>query len=443
MDLIAEENRTVEQLTNRARVTIAYLISAPTESSHAGNRISLRHELEGAYIAQWHHNHDDDGVIADGVPLLRLLVANNGNRAVHWEPVVDQLIELADDPYPLLAVVGLGSSLDTTRQAIARLDAHRIPMVATVITADDMSTTDQPVKHLVRVAPTNTDEVKVAAKYLKDVLGPGVHKPLIVRDANTGDLFTQTLVKAFRDQLKATVREIPDETYDSTLPNIPAAFAPMMANVCQHGPDVVYYAGRGGDLGLFVKAMAKRPCDLHIDIVTGDSAANLANQLNGPAVDTELVASLKSNITLRFTGLAHPDIWHSSFVPALKPNYLRLECEHCFHGLFPNERQDDGRAIMAYDAMQLTITAVQHAIGQTDPRQHDPSTYRGEMVQRWSQFHGTNAIAGASGWISLQNGVPEHKAIPILELTPDSVRFVRVSASSSDGKPFVPAPPNP
>ncbi|HZN16996.1 MAG TPA: hypothetical protein VFB84_02235 [Micromonosporaceae bacterium] len=442
MDLIAKENRAVEQLTDRARVTIAYLISVPVGESGAGSRSSLRHELEGAYLAQWHHNHNNDGTITDDVPLLRLLVANNGNRATHWEPVVDQLIGLADGPHPLLAVVGLGNSLDTTRQAIARLDAHQIPMVATVITADDMSTTGKPVQSLVRVAPTNSDEAKAAANHLRS----RARNPLIVHDANPDDLYTRTLVQAFRGQFGDAGRGIPAETYNTKLPGVRSAFVTMMANICQRRPDVIYYAGRGAELEELVKAMAGRPCrDLHVDIVTGDSAAHLANRLTGQAADQELVNSLRSNITLRYTGLAHPGSWKAGLGDAFTPGSLSIDnsCEHCFRGLFPSEQQDDGRAIMAHDAMLTAITAVQYATGQTDPRQQDPGTYRGEMVQQWNQFHGIRAVPGASGWISLYNGLPQHKPIPILELTPDGVRFITVTSPSADGRPYVPSGTNP
>jgi hypothetical protein len=209
----------------------------------------------------------------------------------------------------------------------------------------------------------------------------------------------------------------------------------MMANICQYRPDVVYFAGRGAQLEEFVDAFPGRPCkDHHINIVTGDSAANLANQLTA-----EFIAGLRSDVTLRYTGLAHPGAWAAGlrgFTPAhLDPGN---DCEHCFGRVFEGEPQDDGRAIMGYDAMLVALGAIDAT--HQGASQKDADTHRSEMIQNWDRFHDARAIPGASGWISLKDGNPQAKAITILELTPEGVRFNAVSSGSPDGRPFVPPP---
>jgi hypothetical protein len=445
MNLIADENKQIDQQTDKLRVTVAYLVSAPRGESPQGIRISLRHELQGAYVAQWHANHKDNMDFKDNGPLIRLLVANNGDKANQWEPVVNQLIAQADGHDPLLAVAGLGNSYDTTRQAIARLADHQIPLVGSVISADDMSTIPgQPVRGLARVAPTNTDEAKAAANYLK-LRAP--NSPLIVHDTNPGDPYPATLDKGFRDQLPGI--DIPKETFDSSLSGAGDTFRLMMPNICQHHPDIVYFTGRSTELGNFLDELPSRPCPkLHIDIVTGDSAASLGNllaaQLN--TKDNNITRGLNSNVTLRYTGLAHPGEWPQSDSPLAATfaldsvAYFRTgsTCEHCFSSLFSNEQQDDGRAIMGHDAMLTAITAIRFA---THDDQHDLLRYRGEIIQALSQFHNARAVPGASGWISLVAGNPENKAIPILELKPDGVHFIELAAPSPDNKPFVPQNP--
>jgi len=176
-----------------------------------------------------------------------------------------------------------------------------------------------------------------------------------------------------------------------------------------------------------------------INIVTGDSAANVVNTLADSKPDSALVKALDSHITVRYTGLSHPAVWESGLANARQPDYLKpgKKCQHCFAQLFPTEGQDDGRVIMAHDAMITAIAAIR-AIPAQDGDRPDPATWRGSIIQQWNQFHGLQAIHGASGWISLADGNPQHKAIPILEIRKDGVVFITVSSSSPDGKPFIP-----
>jgi hypothetical protein len=56
LDKIREEDGWVDR-SGQDAVSIAYLVSLPTPSSNDELAVLLRHELEGAYIAQWEANH--------------------------------------------------------------------------------------------------------------------------------------------------------------------------------------------------------------------------------------------------------------------------------------------------------------------------------------------------------------------------------------------------
>lgn len=86
-------------------VSIGYVVPLPRDAT-TGLLTALRHELQGAYLAQWRANHDDG--LRD-VPLIRLLVVNVGDQAEHQDMVIPELIRRVADPTDhLVAVAGLG-----------------------------------------------------------------------------------------------------------------------------------------------------------------------------------------------------------------------------------------------------------------------------------------------------------------------------------------------
>jgi hypothetical protein len=75
-------------------VSIGYIVPLPRDVT-SGLLTALRHELEGAYLAQWRANHRDG--LGD-IPLIRLLVVNVGDQAGWQDAVIPEVIRQATDP---------------------------------------------------------------------------------------------------------------------------------------------------------------------------------------------------------------------------------------------------------------------------------------------------------------------------------------------------------
>src|SRR5216683_7434077 len=136
-------------------VSIGYLIPMTVTAADSESQDAVRHQLEGAYLGQYEANHS----AADGKgPLIRLLLANDGSQAAYWAPVVKELEQRQGSPDHVVAVAGLGPSIQNTVNAVTQLGAIGIPIVGATITGNNLE--DYP--GLVRVAPSNTDEVATA-----------------------------------------------------------------------------------------------------------------------------------------------------------------------------------------------------------------------------------------------------------------------------------------
>ncbi|MGH8906627.1 MAG: ABC transporter substrate-binding protein [Egibacteraceae bacterium] len=427
---IRDENRWVEQ-QGEPFVSIAYLVALPGEGNDPSD--IYRHELQGAYLAQRRANRTNE--LGD-LPLIRLLVANAGEDNEQWRPVVAQLGDRVRSER-LVAVAGLGVSLETTRQAIAALTAPEnpdiaVPVIAARLTSDDFSG----VPRFVRVAPTDRDQAQAMVAYLKRE--PAFRRALLIQDINETDLFVRTLGEAFTAEFPDATHNLlqPVERYDGSLPGLASRFVQMMADICQQRPDVIYFAGRGEPLRSFIQALPERPClDLHVTVVTGDSGGAVATALRHANEEGEraLKAGLGANMALRYTELAHPDAWAAApgSFPPRAVGYLQENVAG-----FPDESLDDGGTIMGHDAVVTAVRAIRSAVAGGQDLMIDAITPR-DVIQALNGLHGTRAVPGASGWISLDVGDPVNKAIPILELQPDgTVAFLTLSAAG--GTPFIP-----
>jgi ABC-type branched-subunit amino acid transport system substrate-binding protein len=408
-------------------VSIGYVVPLPRDDTK-GLLTALRHELEGAYLAQWRANQHDEGL--GDTPLIRLLVVNVGDQAGQQAAVIPEVIQRATDPTEhLVAVAGLGQSLEATKLAIRTLSDAGIPMIASRLTADDLSTVPgQPVPGLYRIPATNSAEAIAAAQALKS------KATLLVQDINQGDAYTKSLAEQFRKAFAAPLLE--PEQYNSSLPAVANTFVQMMPSICTEKPAAIYYAGRGANLPDFLAALAGRRCQqLKIDLFTGDDAvdltATLRQQLAAGDQD-RIAANLRTTITLRYTALAHPDAWtnREQFLPA-STKIFQGDCaatNACFTRDFPGERLDDGAAIVGYDALLVATHAIRSGVIQPGDTPGGPAALThdaGAVLQGMLRINLGAPVAGASGLIAFdEKGKPIDKPIPILELEPDGVKFI-------------------
>ena len=424
--LIRKENRAVEQEESKngtPYVSIVYLMPMVPDEKDSNTVDALRHELQGAYAAQYDANHH----FSNGdVPRIKLLLANSGSSAEQRSAALDEIRKRIEADR-IVAVAGLGTSTNATKEMIRKVTRPRseggleLGAVGAVLTAD----TFDEVEGLVRVAPTNSDEAAAAAAFLqsKEYAGKRV---LVVQDSKPDDQYTRTLSQAFLKALPEKRRFARVEQYDSSQAGSATNFKALMANLCTYKPDVVYFAGRGVDLPKLLAPLRTRICnDRPLTVFAGDDVS----QSPQAAGFDEILETLRDgNVELLYTGLAHPGAW--KLAEGAYPTEGAFGEKGSYRKFFRNDQLDDGQAIMGHDAVTTAVSAIRLEGGTAADQKVSGSM----MMQRWKSLHGVHAVAGASGLISLQNnGSPERKAVPVIEIGSDGiVRTVAVSANGGD-----------
>jgi ABC-type branched-subunit amino acid transport system substrate-binding protein len=394
--------------------TIVYLDNlTPDPKTDSDSPQNIRFRLEGAITAVWRANNE---AIVGGLPKIKLLLASYGSNATSWQQAVEA-IKLAKQDEHILATTGLGQSRVETRAAAAALSNANIATVGAITTADNMNEDldGNHIENFVRVAPLNTDEARAAVPY---AIREQYQKMLLVQDLNKKDSYAQTLASAFT----AAYQERTGKPVEFTAPyrspeNQPSAtnrqdlvtdqFAAMHSDICAIQPDLIYFAGRGVDLGSFLNAIAEGgSCSLGpLDVMTGDSASSLVGKPL-PSGNTE--------VRVFYTGLAYSNQWenfppesdnvknHAGFVKAFTNQENR----------FPRDHLLNGNAMMGHDA----VLAAAKAIRLNDNALADPDS----VDDYFLRLRCSNSVPGASGTIVLnEKGNPINKAMPILRIQPD------------------------
>jgi len=391
----------------------------------------VRHRLEGAITAVWRAN--NQAVAGGTTPPIKLLLASFGSGASYESEAVHAIVAARADQH-IVAVTGLGQSLDTTRQAAKDLSDANIVTVGSVVSADNMNT-DQSGQHIAnffRVAATNNDSAQAAVNY---IAGHGYQKVLLIEDANQSDSYDQSLAADFSTAYaKRFGSPVPNtESYESPATPVNSAtrstyltdqFAHMHSDICADRPDLIYFGGRGVDLASFLTALSQGgACGLGpIDVLTGDDAASLVGQ-RPPAFPG-------LSVRVFYTALATANQWQG--FPAgtdTVQDYTAFAQAFSDNGFDPKDLQEED-AIMSHDAVLAAALAVR-----LDPlATADSSTVKAYFLRlKCTQF-----VPGASGDIAFGNdGNPVDKAVPMLQLMPDGSTVLR-DVTWPAGKQFDP-----
>lgn len=379
-------------------VSVAYLTSFTLGEADSNSAESVRHELQGAYLAQQRSNRGD----LKGVPRIRLLIANPGSESRHWEHTVDELVARKETER-LVAVVGLGPSTTPNLAALKRLSKAGLATVAGTMTATNI----RDIEGFARVVPTNRDEARAAAAYLRrEKVGTAV----VVRDVARENLYARTLSRDFTEEFpRGDGHRMVTEprTFDSSKAVWETELTFIAQQLCQYRPEVVYFAGRGKHLTHFIQRLSNRPCtDWTFTVMTGDDTTNLTRR--------ELDEAAKRGIRVLYTGLAHPDMWTDRPDRVSRPSIQVFQEDGPMDEWFPSDRHEDGQAMTAHDAVLTAATGAQMADG-------GEAEVTGETVgAMFRQMHGEQRVPGAGGFLSFRNnGNPVERAVPILELKPD------------------------
>ena len=417
---IARENA---RLQSGSYVTVAVML--PYTSTAPASVSDVLHGLQGAYLGQYHANHDANGES----PAIRLVLANPGATSAYWQQTVDQLAGMTGGTDRLRAVEGIALSTGDNQKAVKELTRLGIPVVGSSITADDLANGQDgkdPYPGLARVAPTNTDLARALASFAR----VGTGKALLVYD-KPGDPYTRTLQKAFT----ALIKDSPYEPQPFTPPadrnqtgTTANTFRQITHLVCDTAPgtDTILFAGRHTQLVQFINALGGRGCqERKFTVLAGDTGSYLTEEKN---LDR---GALRHNLTVRYASLAHPDAWAKDSAKtggsaADTDVLLRLLARSGRAPVGPVGAADltDGQLMIGYDALQLAAHGIREAVpdGRKIPALAD-------VGLQWPQVKGSLRVNGASGWICLDaHGNPYDKAVPIVELTPQGgTRFVRIA----------------
>lgn len=403
---IKAENDRVTKDKDIPYVSVAYMTSFTLTDTDTNSMESVRHELEGAYLAQQQRN-------LDATPRIRLLIANTGSHSAQWKHTVGELID-NKDKNRLVAVTGLGPSTDENLAAIRKLSAGGLALVASTMTADNI----RDIKNLVRVTPTNTDEAAAAAAFLKR--NDGYATAQVVKDAAKDDLYANTLAAAFPLAYRDAAHSVPAEAirYNNSPGQWKNELNLATGQLCEKKPKLIYFAGRGIHLTEFLRQLARRYCqDQKFTVMTGDDITNLTRR--------ELTAAAGTGIPVLYTGLAHPDMLLSSGRAVAPPVADFFTKNGQMSEWFKGDHWDDGQAMMAHDAVLTAATgATMASTGQTHITGND-------VAGMFQHMTGTMSVKGASGFLTFDvHGNAVDKAVPILKLGADGTStFVEVSSA--------------
>ncbi|MBB5776964.1 hypothetical protein [Nonomuraea jabiensis] len=401
MERIHAENDNVIAKHPGEYVTILLLLPMSGDVTETGMGFdTIRHALQGSHLAQLWRNREQSAA-----PYIRLLVGNISSDA--WEDTVTDL-EGRVRSERILAVTGLGNSVEATRRVIDRLSKSKIAMVAAVITSDEL----QRHEALVRMAPLNSDEAAALVRFAGQAV-PAL-KPVVVMDTKPGDSYSRTLGEAYDKTLARVVdakRRGRPLTFDSTVNASSTVIGNIADTICGSDANAVFYAGRARGLPALLRGLSlSRPCaQRDISVFAGDDTSEQAHLVQSPIWEDN-----GGRIRLYYTALAHSAnvTDHGSRVlPAIKARFGNGD-EKGYVRLFPTESLDDGHAIMHHDAVYVAIKAI-------DRYAKDDLARLGPQEVAAMLRSGTIDVQGAGGDITIdRDGNPLRREIPVLRLTP-------------------------
>lgn len=414
---IQRENQRVTAQHHADYVSVVLLLPISAADGSIMPMTTVLDQLRGAYTAQYYANRND----VDGIsPAIQLLIGNAGYQANQWAAATGIITGAAAGQH-ITAVTGLGVSLAATQDAARALTGSGIPVVGSTISSDHFDD----IRDLIRVSPSNKDEVSVADAYAR----ARFDRAILVDDENDGDIYDSTLVTSFEKFPDGTHQIIGREPYDTSYRDRqqPAAaekqgdqvvrnrISQMTTDICAAQPAAVLFAGRGRDLAALAGDLANRPClDKPITIVTGDDVVNLT-------YSPDVRQGLASGVTVDYAGAAIQTEWSEGTGLAVTEGRQGFTAfKDAYQGLFPGRQVIGENSILSYDA---TLTAIS-AIRLTDQRQ--PAPYA--IAAEFSALQGPRTVLGASGplafsadWRSPVGSNPVGKAIPMLRLAKEGI----------------------
>lgn len=405
---IATENAAAVA-SKQGYVTVALLtvLTRPPMGSTTPSDVTpgrIEDELRGAYLALYHANHE-----LGLHPEIRLLLANEGSTEQGWHTDWSQLRQLpASGSGELVAVAGMGLSVQATADAARMIGGAGIAMFGAVTTADGLDHAASPL--LDRVVPSVSNEVTGLAGYL-----PKPAKSALVYDQDTTDMYTSSLRADFKAtfgaSLRAGVGEIPyvPSTLDSPL------FKTIAQDLCGTGsPPLVLYAGRNSVFDQFVSQLEQEgDCNgEHLQIVTGGDA-------DGLPVSATAGSRGGAQVSVVYADIEDPATLGAGFTHDFQSQIGQA-----------SSSMADPWLLADYDSVTVAANAIADGEGM---HAGDPAEVTASDVALWVGLLNKHAaVAGATGTLQIgANGDLESPAIPIMQLAAGKRTTLCVAQSGS------------
>ncbi|MEU1788943.1 ABC transporter substrate-binding protein [Streptomyces sparsogenes] len=441
---IADENKRID---DQPHVTVAMML--PLQSARPALRRQMRSDLQGAYLGQRQANEGEGEP-----PKIRLVLANPGRDYSHQDKVVDTLLRMADSSeHRLRAVTGFNLTLDTTEEAVRRLTEHRIPVLASRASGDDIANEDRAdgmakprFPGLARIIPSNHDAAQALADFRREQ-GRENLKTVLVYDRRP-DSYNQSLARAFNGIEETGPPGPAAMSFESPAIDEPGStgnqFTQTANNICDSEADTIYFAGRTLHLRIFALKLAQVGCkDRHYTIVSGSDAASLRQSMTRKDWDQLRGEDGKAKVTVQYAAPAHPDAWNTELAAwtrqwarthdreptkAQLPQYLtepkaalgtlkkRIDTtrrEGIRLGSAPD--LEDSRTMLVYDG----LVTIGKALHQAQKGGAEAVPDREEVGRQWSLLQSRHRVPGTSGLICLTSGGNAYdKPTSIVELDP-------------------------
>lgn len=380
-ELIAEENDEAVRDAKARNVPHATVIVATMLSSVvAPNKRDLSagvNELRGQYLAQQRWNHLDDGFLGLRVP-VRLLFANFGGNSAYAERTAHVIRDRVRRDPTIIAVTGMGQTRAETVRAAEIIGAPDgdwpgLPIVGSTPSGNDF--TGKP--FFFRTAPPNRRQAEVGARFLTQRF-PGRHV-WILFDQN--DLYSSDLAADYRRLLLAegsSFSRVESRAYQQENTASVDVFRPIVAEVCsttqtrQAPQPLVVYAGRANEAATLLRDL-QQACPDRAVMLGGDDLSQLETEGYGDLASTDNYAG----DWLYFTTFGPTaDGWAkiraarggSTVAPPFFAEYARVQTEQRKGGGTAFRTGPNGHVMLAYDALELLLTAVERWRAENDPK---------------------------------------------------------------------------
>ncbi len=348
--LVAKQYEEQDEAYAKVALVMPLTVSSRRESAIPLEQIG--NALEGLYTALVRVNHTT--YYGDPAKVrLQLVLINDGSRQDVSERLVGKILGTSEDEHPLLAVVGLGSSVPNTKVLAERLAKEDLPMVSAITSADALTG----LKDLWSVSPDNTQYVAALRHYLDGQ--KKLKSAIVVRDMNK-DPYTNSLAHDFESGLKPYIK-FPALSYNGGTVDQPIksnVFAQVVNSLCvatydpKHPLDTVLYAGRVSDFHFFAEALEKRTCrSTPMTVLNAATGFDTAHK----SLDTRK----SGNVTVRYASSSDAPTWLDH--PESSPPDFRDFLESYQEQGFPRRDLDDGLAIAHHDALATAAMAIRHS----------------------------------------------------------------------------------